>query len=618
MALYEASPLLFALLLWVQSALVLGLAWAVSMFFGDQQSVLKKRIWLAAVFFLPLLPAMNSLTGSFKPDWKLPWSLTSPLAEELQNSSRKGGQEGATLQTGESGKVDDDSSSVGDSWGRLTGSADGPAEFAGPARIEPSKPIIHGWKWGGLFYLAGAALLLLRIVSGWLGLVWLRQSSRPITEAILLQRFQEVAGARLSRRVSLLCSHKITTPVAIGILRPAIILPEGFLQRDEVQARPVLAHELEHHKRRDPLTLVGLSVVRSLFWPQPLMWMAKREVVALSEILADQGAIEAGREQEYATLLVSLAAKKGAAPAPSLANAWLPPNKGLFLRRIEHILAPQKSSRSGKFLAGVSLVFFAPLLLAAAPDRWISTHKLEKQPVTKVEEMNMNQKKATISLVAVSALSLPMAVVADPNGTQKEEPHRKVKSVLEAVENDPLQRARMNARHTRSNSKRPVSRSSKHSQPEPEQSDQSDSLKRSRSRLGSPGVRTPSGDAGTKAEKLKWGSPGSPKRENVKDPAPERSRPNVRTTHAAGKMRVRQSGKKPISRPSKPTDSAQTGATATPKRHEKIHLYQENNGDQVVKITENGNLVFEGPVNTEKEIERVPKKFRKTVKANLR
>lgn len=92
----------------------------------------------------------------------------------------------------------------------------------------------------------------------------------------------------LYRQVRLTLSERISSPVALGVLRPEICIPVRALEDLPAPlVRPALAHELGHHSRLDPLWLGLVDAVRSgLAW-QPLNRIAARELAREAELGAD-------------------------------------------------------------------------------------------------------------------------------------------------------------------------------------------------------------------------------------------------------------------------------------------------------------------------------------------
>ncbi|MES2123494.1 MAG: M56 family metallopeptidase [Gemmatimonadota bacterium] len=93
------------------------------------------------------------------------------------------------------------------------------------------------------------------------------------------------------RRVVLTTAQTISSPVALGL--GEICLPEAALTElhPELQ-RGMLAHELAHLSRRDPLWLDLASLLERLFFFQPLNRLARREMQTAAEFLADDWAAQ--------------------------------------------------------------------------------------------------------------------------------------------------------------------------------------------------------------------------------------------------------------------------------------------------------------------------------------
>jgi beta-lactamase regulating signal transducer with metallopeptidase domain len=95
-------------------------------------------------------------------------------------------------------------------------------------------------------------------------------------------------SANVARRVRLTVSTRLHSPVALGVLRPEICLPERALEDLPAPLRrPALAHELGHLVRLDPLWLGLVDAVRSGFAWQPLNRLAARELAREAELGAD-------------------------------------------------------------------------------------------------------------------------------------------------------------------------------------------------------------------------------------------------------------------------------------------------------------------------------------------
>src|SRR5262245_45523127 len=95
---------------------------------------------------------------------------------------------------------------------------------ATPPKVEPRAFVAWGWA-------AGASLLALAMIPGWLRVRRLVRSGRPIDDRLLpvAQRAARSAGLRRPPRV--LTVAGLGTPLVTGLFRPAILLPAGALDR---------------------------------------------------------------------------------------------------------------------------------------------------------------------------------------------------------------------------------------------------------------------------------------------------------------------------------------------------------------------------------------------------
>ena len=103
-------------------------------------------------------------------------------------------------------------------------------------------------------------------------------------------------------------SREIAAPVTIGIIRPKILLPEGWGQWSPDKLRAVLAHERAHVARRDPLWQFASRCNRAIFWFHPLAWWLERKVASKAEEACDDAAVQIlGQRRRYAEVLLDMA-----------------------------------------------------------------------------------------------------------------------------------------------------------------------------------------------------------------------------------------------------------------------------------------------------------------------
>ena len=109
-------------------------------------------------------------------------------------------------------------------------------------------------------YLAGLAVMVAYRIEG----------------SIMLRRVLLRSGPKT--RGWLRESVDVVVPVTAGIVRPVVLLPEGWREWNPGQRRAVLAHEFEHIRRRDTLISGFGRLATSLLWFHPLMWWLARKL----------------------------------------------------------------------------------------------------------------------------------------------------------------------------------------------------------------------------------------------------------------------------------------------------------------------------------------------------
>jgi HEAT repeat protein/beta-lactamase regulating signal transducer with metallopeptidase domain len=171
-----------------------------------------------------------------------------------------------------------------------------------------------------------------------------------------LEQLTHDAGLR--RRPRLTSTTRISSPIALGAAE--ICLPESALtELDLEQQRSMLAHELAHLARRDPVWLAFASLVERVMWFQPLNRLARRGIATSAEFLCDEWAVRrTGSGVALARCLAQVAEWIQAAPL-GVPVAGMAEERSLLVSRVEKLLAGRGfDSRPGRVLtvAAVAVV----------------------------------------------------------------------------------------------------------------------------------------------------------------------------------------------------------------------------------------------------------------------
>lgn len=164
--------------------------------------------------------------------------------------------------------------------------------------------------WGTILWIVGAALLIGRILVGY-GIVWcLRQQAQVQRDGPLCDALRQ-ARLRLSGypKVEVAISPSISSPMALGILRPIIVFPADLVEKlrtDELAL--VLMHELAHVRRWDNFTMLLHRLVSAVLFFHPAVWLCGRMLRREAEQACDDLVVcTTGRSEIYARSLAHVA-----------------------------------------------------------------------------------------------------------------------------------------------------------------------------------------------------------------------------------------------------------------------------------------------------------------------
>jgi beta-lactamase regulating signal transducer with metallopeptidase domain/peptidoglycan/xylan/chitin deacetylase (PgdA/CDA1 family) len=199
--------------------------------------------------------------------------------------------------------------------------------------------------WFALFWLAGVLLLASRTVGGWLLVMRLRRSARPVARVFEEMLARASRRVRVSRAVRLCRSALVEVPTVVGHLKPIILVPASALVGlTPQQLEAVLAHELAHVRRYDYLVNLLQTAAEVILFYHPAAWWLSRRLRVEREHACDDAAVEAvaGDVLLYARALAALEqARSATARPPALALAA---DGGSLMKRIRRLVRLNQKS----------------------------------------------------------------------------------------------------------------------------------------------------------------------------------------------------------------------------------------------------------------------------------
>jgi TonB family protein len=202
-----------------------------------------------------------------------------------------------------------------------------------PARAR--QVIVIVW---GIGFAVGAAMLL----AGLGRLVRIASRAEPLRDGRWPRLVEQVSAAYgLRRPIALLQTDAPEMLATWGLFRPSVLLPAHAGGWSEERARVVLCHELAHIRRRDWFVQISAEALRTVYWFNPLLWMACSRLRRESEQACDDVVLDAGvPAREYAAHLLDLA-RSCRRSTPTWASAMPIARPSTLERRIAAMLNPR-------------------------------------------------------------------------------------------------------------------------------------------------------------------------------------------------------------------------------------------------------------------------------------
>ncbi len=268
-------------------------------------------------------------------------------------------------------------------------------------------------------YLSLLWLATIAILSGKLLIEIRNVNNLPMHSSIppslaLSVRFDELAKQlKLAKTPKLLISLKAEVPMAIGWLKPVVLLPASMVTGlNAAQLEMLILHELAHIRRHDYLVNFLQTLIELLFFFHPSVHWIGKQMRNEREYCSDDIAVQhCGDAIAYAHTLTdtaSLCAKSHFHTIPTMAMAASGGDlKERVLRLVDHHCAP--TNNTSKWLAAVSLL----LALALLSMNQLLTMPFAQQLNNQFPWQEQNIFNSNIASTAIAAMTFDKANSGD-------------------------------------------------------------------------------------------------------------------------------------------------------------------------------------------------------------
>jgi beta-lactamase regulating signal transducer with metallopeptidase domain len=237
-----------------------------------------------------------------------------------------------------------------------------------------------------LVWAAGAMLLLARLAVSIAAVQVMLRRTQAAADAPWLGEARALAVRMRVRNIRFRCAPAGSMPMACGLIRATILMPQDADAWPSERLRIVLLHELAHIRRRDCLTHAMAQIACATHWFNPLAWLAARRLRIERERACDDLVLASGtRGSDYADQLIAIARAMCAARFPAIfAGATLAmAHRSQLEGRLMSILDPRVPRLAPSRARTTVAVTFASICIVtvAAVQPWAEAPQQEPQAV---------------------------------------------------------------------------------------------------------------------------------------------------------------------------------------------------------------------------------------------
>ena len=191
----------------------------------------------------------------------------------------------------------------------------------------------------GMMWAFLSFVMLVRLASGYRELRGLKADAIPAPAEwqLRLRSLSGINGVR--RQAQLLVSSHIATPMSLGFLKPAILIPRALFDTlSDSELEHVLLHELAHLRRRDDWTNLAQKLIEAILPIQPAVYWIEHRMSIEREMACDDWVVATtGRAKPYAASLTKVAELSQWEHAGVLAVSATG-NRSQLFSRVHHML----------------------------------------------------------------------------------------------------------------------------------------------------------------------------------------------------------------------------------------------------------------------------------------
>ena len=224
----------------------------------------------------------------------------------------------------------------------LTGTTNWMNDFT--LSVNSEAPSVTGFILLGI-WIAGILAIIILIIKSVLRLRTLEKSALPLQHPEARRLYKQcLKEMRIAKDIPIYSAAFLKSPIIVGFLKPCIYLPIHLISDyNASDMRYILLHELQHYKHKDALASYLMNLAGVIYWFNPLVWYALKEMRNDREVACDTSVLKMLEEnsyEDYGNTLINFAEKVSLTPFPFAAG--LGGNMKQMKRRIINIASYEK------------------------------------------------------------------------------------------------------------------------------------------------------------------------------------------------------------------------------------------------------------------------------------
>lgn len=249
----------------------------------------------------------------------------------------------------------------------LTGTSNWMNDFT--VSVSSNVPSVTGLILFGI-WITGMLAMIIFLINTSFRLITLKKSALPLQNPEVRRLYGTcLEEANIEKDIPLYSSAFLRSPIIVGLLKPCIYLPIHLIS-DYIASdmRYMLLHELQHYRYKDAIANYLMNLAGVLYWFNPLIWHALREMRSDREIACDTSVLKMlpkDSYEDYGNTLINFVEKVSLTPFPF--TVGLGGNIKQMKRRIINIASYEKATFRERLTSITTFILTAVLLLGLAP-----------------------------------------------------------------------------------------------------------------------------------------------------------------------------------------------------------------------------------------------------------